>query len=334
MTAHTLSVAPMMEWTDRHFRYLVRLMTKRTRLYTEMITSGALVHGDRDRFLKFDSSEHPVALQLGGSHVDDMRQAAIWGAKAGYDEININVGCPSERVQSGGFGVYLMREPEQVAACVNAMQKEVDVSVTVKCRIGVDDDDSYDFLKYFIDTVANAGCDTFIVHARKALLSGLSPRENREVPELNYQRVYTLKQDYPHLNIIINGGIDSLAQVKTHLLHVDGVMIGRYAYRHPQFLLEVDREIFGMDENRQSMQEIMQQFAHYVSGNIDAGVPLNSMTKHILNAFQGVPGAKHWRRHLSENSHQPGRGAELIHEGLEILNKYQSDDYELASHYG
>ena len=329
---HRLSVAPMMEWTDRHFRYLMRLMTKHTRLYTEMITSGALIHGDRDRFLKFDSSEHPVALQLGGSNVDAMRQSAIWGAQAGYDEININVGCPSERVQSGGFGVYLMREPDLVATCVQAMQKEIDIPVTVKCRIGVDHDDSYNFLKQFIDTVSDAGCSTFIVHARKAWLSGLSPKENREVPQLNYQRVYDLKRDYPELNIILNGGIDSLEHIKLHLQQVDGVMIGRHAYKHPQLLLDVDRAIFHADDAKPSKQDIILQYANYVGDNLEAGVPLNSMTKHLLNVFQGVPGAKQWRRHLSENVHKPGRGVELIHEGLDILHTHQSQAQRIATH--
>ena len=333
MNAPILSIAPMMEWTDRHFRYLVRLMTKHTRLYTEMITSGAVIHGERDRFLKFDASEHPVALQLGGSHPDDMRRAAVWGARAGYDEININVGCPSERVQSGGFGVYLMREPDQVATCVTAMQREIDIPVTVKCRIGVDYDDSYEFLKRFIDTISQAGCNMFIVHARKAWLSGLSPKENREVPELNYPRVYNLKQDYPHLNIIINGGIDSVEQIKTHLHHVNGVMIGRHAYKNPQFLLEVDPMFFGDDANKPNMQEIVQKYAHYVSDNLEAGVPLHSMTRHILNVFQGVPGAKHWRRHLSEHAHKQGRGVELIHEGLDMINRYQSHENEVMSLY-
>ncbi|MEM9103784.1 MAG: tRNA dihydrouridine(20/20a) synthase DusA [Pseudomonadota bacterium] len=321
MTTHTLCIAPMMEWTDRHYRYLVRLMTKHTRLYTEMITSGALIHGDRERFLKFDHSEHPIALQIGGSDADEMRQSAIWGAKAGYDEININVGCPSDRVQSGGFGVYLMREPDQVAKCVKAMQQEVDIPVTVKCRIGMDHDDSYEFLTQFIEPVTSAGCNTFIIHARKAWLTGLSPKQNREVPELDYQRVYQLKQDYPDLNIIINGGIESVDEVKTHLEHVDGVMIGRQAYKHPYFLLNVDKLIYQDDSDEVSLQEVVTQYADYVEANLRDGVHLKSMTKHILNLYQGVPGAKHWRRHLSEHAHQDGRGVELIYEAHEKMKE-------------
>ena len=321
MSTHTLCIAPMMEWTDRHYRYLVRLMTKHTRLYTEMITSSALIHGDKERFLRFDNSEHPVALQLGGSDVDEMRQSAILGAQAGYDEININVGCPSERVQAGGFGVYLMRQPKQIAACVTAMQKEIAIPVTVKCRIGVDDDDSYAFLSRFIDIVSSAGCQTFIIHARKAWLNGLSPKQNREVPELNYQRVYQLKRYYPQLNIIINGGIESIEQIHTHLAHVDGVMIGRQAYKHPHFLLEADHKVYKKPQHATSMDDVVIQYANYVKENLTQGVPLKSMTKHILNLYQGSPGAKHWRRHLSEHAHKAGRGVELIHEAHELMSR-------------
>jgi tRNA-dihydrouridine synthase A len=311
----------MMEWTDRHYRYLVRLMTKHTRLYTEMVTSGALIHGDRERFLKFNQNEHPIALQLGGSEPAEMAQSAKWGENAGYDEININVGCPSDRVQSGRFGVCLMREPKQVANCIDAMREQVNIPITVKCRIGVDNDDSYEFLTQFVDTVINAGCETLIVHARKAWLKGLNPKQNREIPELDYERVYTLKKDYPTLNIVINGGIDSIEQIKKHLQHVDGVMIGRQAYKHPEFLLEVDQEIYQLEETQQvTMNDIVLQYANYVEQNMKAGTPLKSMTKHILNLYQGIPGAKLWRRHLSENMHKPGAGVNLIHQGLKLVN--------------
>lgn len=323
MTDNTfkLSVAPMMEWTDRHYRFLVRLMTRHTRLYTEMVTSGALVHGDRERFLHHHPSEYPLALQLGGSDPHAMQQSAQWGAAAGYDEININVGCPSDRVQSGRFGVCLMREPEQVALCVKAMQTVCDIPITVKCRIGVDEDDSYEFLTRFIDTVSAAGCSTFIIHARKAWLKGLSPKQNREVPELNYQRVYQIKADYPQLNIIINGGILTLPEMQTHLQHVDGVMIGRQAYKHPQFLLEVDRVIFNDQEAvAMTMHDVINTYLDYVEDNLKTGVPLNSMTKHILNCFQGVPGAKCWRRYLSENSHKDNAGTEIISQALSKLH--------------
>ena len=321
MNRRAVCVAPMMEWTDRHYRYLARLMTKYSYLYTEMITSAALVHGDRDRFLSYNHSEHPVALQLGGSDPAEMAQSANWGQIAGYDEININVGCPSDRVQSGRFGVCLMREPEQVAQCVSVMQKEVDIPITVKCRIGVDHDDSYEFLTKFIQTVKSAGCNIFILHARKALLKGLSPKQNREIPELNYERVYTLKNDFPELDIIVNGGIETTKQINNHLQHVDGVMVGRQAYQHPQFLLNIDREIFN-DENAssQTIREIILKYTEYMEDNIRIGIPLKSMAKHILNLYQGVPGAKQWRRHLSENMHKSDVGIELIHQGLEKVN--------------
>lgn len=311
--AFRFCVAPMMEWTDRHYRYLVRLMSRHTRLYTEMVTTGALIHGERERFLKYNSAEHPIALQVGGSDPDAMRQSAEWGELAGYDEININVGCPSDRVQSGRFGVCLMREPEQVAACVRAMRGSTDLPVSVKCRIGVDHEDSYAFLRVFIDTVASAGCNIFILHARKAWLQGLSPKQNREVPELNYARVYQLKKDYPHLTIVVNGGIQTLPEIHSHLKNVDGVMVGRQAYKHPQLLLQIDQALFGAAQPPTSdLHGVVVKYIDYVETNLSQGVPLNSMTKHILNLYQGVPGAKQWRRHLSENSHKSGLGTELI----------------------
>lgn len=315
-----LSVAPMMEWTDRHYRYLVRLMTRHTRLYTEMVTTGALVHGDRERFLKHHQAEHPLALQLGGSDPQAMQQSAYWGEQAGYDEININVGCPSDRVQSGRFGVCLMRAPQQVAHCVEAMRSTCSIPITVKCRIGVDEDDSYEFLTHFIDNVSAAGCTTFIIHARKAWLKGLSPKQNREIPELDYARVYQVKNDYPHLNIIINGGIQTLSEMQTHLQQVDGVMVGRQAYKHPQFLLHVDEQLFSDDSGADiTMHSVINAYINYVDDNLIAGVPLNSMTKHILNCFQGVPGAKCWRRYLSENSHKDNAGTEVIMDALKRL---------------
>ena len=322
MNSHTLCIAPMMEWTDRHYRYLVRLMTKHTRLYTEMVTSGALIHGDRERFLRFNQSEHPIALQLGGSNPVEMAQSAKWGEQSGYDEVNINVGCPSDRVQAGRFGACLMREPEIVAKCIEAMRAEVAIPVTVKCRIGVDNDDSYEFLCDFINAIAVAGCETLIVHARKALLSGLNPKQNREIPPLDYLRVYQLKKDFPRLNIVINGGINSLVEVKDHLNHVDGVMIGRQAYKHPEFLLQVDKEIFSdiSIDNQRSMNDVINEYAVYVEKNLKQGIPLKSMTKHILNVYQGIPGAKRWRRHLSENMHKVDANVDLIYQGLEKLN--------------
>ena len=315
-----LSVAPMMEWTDRHYRYLVRLMTRHTRLYTEMVTTGALMHGDRERFLKHHPAESPLALQLGGSDPQAMQQSACWGEEAGYDEININVGCPSDRVQSGRFGVCLMREPQQVAQCVEAMRAKCSLPITVKCRIGVDEDDSYEFLTRFIDHVSAAGCSTFIIHARKAWLQGLSPKQNREVPELDYARVYQIKTDYPHLNIVINGGIETLSDMQAHLRQVDGVMVGRQAYKHPQFLLQVDKQLFSDHSSSDiTMHSVINTYVNYVDDNLSAGVPLNSMTKHILNCFQGVPGAKRWRRYLSENSHKENAGVDIIEHALKQL---------------
>lgn len=316
------AVAPMMEWTDRHFRYLARLMSRQTLLYTEMITSSALVHGDRERFLQFNPCEHPIALQLGGSDPRDMASSANWGEEAGYDEININVGCPSDRVQSGKFGVCLMKEPQLVAECVTAMRNESSLPITVKCRIGVDEFDSYEFLIEFIQAIADSGCHTFIVHARKAWLKGLNPKQNREVPELDYQRVYDLKKEFPELKIIINGGIDSIEQVKQHLNHVDGVMIGRYAYKQPKFLLQVDHQLFGKPQDiSATLENVISEYTKYMQQNISVGVPFKCMAKHMLNLYQNVPGAKLWRRHLSENMHMPGAGVELVDQGLELLNK-------------
>lgn len=321
--SHRLCIAPMMEWSDRHYRYLARLMTKHTRLYTEMVTTGALIHGDRQRFLQFNTSEHPIALQLGGSDPLEMAQSAKWGEQAGYDEININVGCPSDRVQAGMFGVCLMRESKLVAECVQAMRNAVTLPITVKCRLGVDHDDSYDFLRDFIDAIREAGCNTVILHARKAWLKGLNPKQNREIPPLNYERVYQVKNDYPDLNIVINGGINSTEEVKLHLQKVDGVMIGRHAYKHPEFLLNIDMEIFDEQRDKQIfISEVINQYALYVEENLRAGVPLKSMTKHILNLYQGVPGAKKWRRHLSENMHKSNANVDLIYQSLELVANY------------
>ncbi len=312
----------MMEWTDRHFRYLVRIMSSNARVYTEMVTSSALVHGDRNRLLQFNLAEHPIALQLGGNKPAEMAMAAKWGEEAGYNEININVGCPSDRVQSGNFGVCLMKDPKIVAECVSSMRQETDIPITVKCRIGVDDFDQYEFLTEFIQTVSDAGCQTFIVHARKAWLNGLNPKQNREIPELDYPRVYRLKDDYPHLRIIINGGVSSTEEIKKHLTNVDGVMIGRHAYKHPQFLLQVDKEIFG-DKNihSKSLDDVSLRYAQYIEENMKYGVPFKCMAKHMLGLYQNVAGAKQWRRYLSENMHKPGAGVDIIFQGMELMRK-------------
>ena len=297
-----LSVAPMMDWTDRHCRYFHRLLAPHARLYTEMVTSAALVHGDRQRLLGFDDAEHPVALQLGGSDPQELAQAARIGAEFGYDEINLNVGCPSDRVQSGRFGACLMHEPALVADCFTSMREAVTIPVTIKCRLGVDDQDEYADLQHFIETVAARGCGIFIVHARKAWLKGLSPKENREVPPLNYQRVYQLKRDFPALTILINGGIQSLAEVRTHLVHTDGVMLGRTAYHEPYRLAELEHALFGTP--LPDRMALIRQMREYTERHLAEGGKLNHISRHLLGLFQGLPGARGWRRHLSENAHR------------------------------
>lgn len=309
----------MMDWTDRHERYFLRLLSRHALLYTEMITTGAILHGDRARFLRFDPAEHPVALQLGGAVPDDLARAAAFGAAAGYDEINLNVGCPSDRVQNARFGACLMAEPELVAACVGAMCAAVDIPVTVKTRIGIDDQDSYGFLARFIETVADAGCRTFILHARKAWLSGLSPKENREIPPLRYDVVHQIKADFPELEIIVNGGIRTLDQAKAQLAHVDGVMIGRAAYQNPYCLTEW-RALFDVTEPAPSRFEIVERLLPYVEAQRAEGVPLKAITRHILGLFNGLPGARAWRRHLSEGAHREGAGVEVIRDALHQIH--------------
>jgi tRNA-dihydrouridine synthase A len=307
-----LSVAPMLDWTDRHCRYFLRLITRRTLLYTEMVTTGALIHGDRERHLTFDPAEHPVALQLGGSSPADLATCAGIAEDFGYDEVNLNVGCPSDRVQNGRFGACLMAEPALVAECVAAMKAAAAVPVTVKTRIGIDHRDSYEELVGFVAQVAGAGCDALIVHARKAWLQGLSPRENREVPPLRYEVVARLKHDFPALRIAINGGVTTLAQASALLETLDGVMIGREAYQNPWILAEADPVIFGDSAPAPSSHEVLEAYLPYVARNLSAGVPLNAMTRHILGLFQGRRGARAWRRHLSENAHRPGAGIEVL----------------------
>ncbi|MFW2133004.1 tRNA dihydrouridine(20/20a) synthase DusA [Ectothiorhodospira haloalkaliphila] len=313
---HRFCVAPMMEWTDRHCRYFLRLLSQRAFLYTEMVTTGALIHGDRERFLAFDPAEHPVALQLGGSEPEDLARCAVMAQEAGYDEVNLNVGCPSDRVSSGRFGASLMREPERVADCVRAMGEAVDIPVTVKHRIGIDDLDSYEFLAGFVDKVASAGCQLFIVHARKAWLQGLSPKQNREIPPLCYERVHQLKADFPHLAIIINGGLTTLEACQAQLEHVDGVMVGREAYYNPGILADVDRLLYGEQGPAPTPHEVVERFVPYVEARLAEGVPLQAMTRHILGLFPGMPGARAWRRHISENAHRDGAGVEVILEAL------------------
>lgn len=312
-----LSVAPMMDWTDRDFRYLLRLISRHTLLYTEMVTTGALIHGDRARFLAHDAAEYPLALQLGGSDPKDLALCAKMGEDAGYQEININVGCPSERVQSGSFGACLMAEPELVAECVAAMKQAVSIPVTVKTRLGIDDFDSYEFLTAFIEPSRDAGCEFFILHARNAWLKGLSPKENRDVPPLNYERVYQVKQDYPDLHIDINGGVHTLDEALEHLKHIDGVMMGRAIYHNPYLLAEADAKIYGLDDPVLSRVQVIEAMLPYMEQRMTEGRPLKSMTRHMLGVFQGQRGARAWRRHLSENAHLPDAGIEVIKDALQ-----------------
>jgi tRNA-dihydrouridine synthase A len=314
--SHRFCVAPMMDWTDRHDRYFLRLISARARLYTEMITTGALIHGDRDRFLRFDAAEHPVALQLGGSEPDALARCAEFGAAAGYDEINLNCGCPSDRVQEANFGACLMEVPRYVAAGVAAMRAATHLPVTVKCRIGIDDSEEYPFLKTFIETVAAAGCDTFIVHARKAWLSGLSPKENREIPPLQYATVYRLKREFPQLRIVINGGIKTLEACVEHLRHVDGVMLGREAYENPFLLAQADHLLFGDAAVALTREQVVRRLLPYVARELAAGTPLAHMTRHILGLYRGQAGGRAFRRVLSQQAHLPGAGIGVLEAAL------------------
>ncbi|MGQ0587837.1 MAG: tRNA dihydrouridine(20/20a) synthase DusA [Gammaproteobacteria bacterium] len=314
--SHRLCVAPMMDWTDRHDRYFLRLITRRARLYTEMITTGALIHGDRARFLRFDATEHPVALQLGGADAEALARCAEFGAQAGYDEINLNCGCPSDRVQEAQFGACLMKSPSQVAAGVAAMRAAVALPVTVKCRIGVDDSEEYAFLRAFVDAVAAAGCGTFIVHARKAWLSGLSPKENREIPPLCYETVYRLKQDYPQLQVVINGGIRLLSACDEHLRHVDGVMLGREAYENPWLLAEADARLFGDAATGSTREQVLRRMLPYVARELAGGTPLAHITRHVLGLYRGRPGGRAFRRVISQQAHRPGAGVEVLEAAL------------------
>lgn len=309
----------MMECTDRHDRYFLRLISRHTLLYTEMITTGALRYGDAARLLAYHPTERPVAVQLGGSDPREMAKCGRMVQDWGYDEININVGCPSDRVQSGRFGACLMEEPEKVAACVDALNRAVDIPVTVKTRIGIDQRDSYEDLVYFVETVAGAGCRTFIIHARKAWLRGLSPKENREIPPIRHDVVRRLKQDLPQLEIIINGGITTLEDAQQHLEKVDGVMLGREAYRNPYLLAWVDHLFFDDRHPIPSRLQIVERFIPYVEQQLASGVYLSRMTRHILGLFQGVRGAKAWRRYMSENAHRAGAGVETIRGGLQKM---------------
>jgi tRNA-dihydrouridine synthase A len=316
---HRFCIAPMMDWTDTHCRVLHRLLTRHARLYTEMITAEAVIRGNRARLLAFDTSEHPVALQLGGSEPRRLAEAAKIAADVGYDEINLNVGCPSDRVQSGRFGACLMREPDLVAECVSAMRAAVAIPVTVKCRLGVDDQEPHRSLRLMLERCEAAGVGVFIVHARKAWLDGLSPKENRDVPPLDYELVYQVRRENPHLTIVINGGIANLDACSSHLEKVDGVMLGRAAYHVPAMLAEVDARFFA--GATRDLDAAVDAYLRYVRRKLDDGVPLNAMTKHMLGLFNGRPGARLFRRHLSENATRTGANVQTLRDALAHLGR-------------
>lgn len=314
--ADRFSIAPMLDWTDRHCRYFHRQLTSQTLLYTEMVTTGAIIHGKGD-YLAYSQAEHPVALQLGGSDPAALAQCAQLAEARGYDEINLNVGCPSDRVQNGRFGACLMGEAALVAECIRAMRDVVSIPVTVKTRIGIDEQDSYQFLCDFIGTVArDGGCQSFTLHARKAWLSGLSPKENREIPPLDYPRVYQIKQDFPHLNIGINGGVKSLDEAVEHLKYVDGVMMGREAYQNPGILAQVDQRIYGQSCAQPDPVAVVRAMYPYIEAELSQGTYLGHITRHMLGLFQGIPGARQWRRYLSENAHKPGADVSVLERAL------------------
>lgn len=302
----------MMDWTDRHCRYFHRLLSPNTLLYTEMVTTGAILYGDKERFLQFNSEEHPVALQLGGSDPKALAQCAAIAEEFGYDEVNLNCGCPSDRVQSGAFGACLMSTPELVAECVDAMGAACRIPVTVKCRIGVDDQDEYQDLQRFTEAMVDAQCQSLTVHARKAWLQGLSPKENRDIPPLNYPRVYQLKESFPDLEIVINGGIDDIEAVKSHLGKVDGVMMGRSAYHNPWLLTEVESQIFQQEPRFSNPLEALDAMLPYIEEQLGRGVRLNAISKHLLGLFQGRPGTKLFKRYISEHAFKKGAGAEVL----------------------
>ncbi len=308
--------APMMDWSDRHCRYFWRLLSQHAVLYTEMVTTGALIHGDQERFLRFHPAEQPLALQLGGSDPNALASCAALAEKWGYDEVNLNCGCPSDRVQNGRIGACLMAEPELVRDCMSAMIERVKIPVTIKHRIGIDDMEDYDGLIHFVDTVAQSGCSTFIIHARKAWLQGLSPKQNRDIPPLDYELVARIKRERPELEIIINGGITHLEQCQTLLQEVDGVMLGREIYANPYLLAEVDKTIYASTTPTPSRLEVMKQFMTYMQAELEQGTRLNQMTRHILGLYQGLPGARQFRRVISENAHKKDAGLEVVSQAL------------------
>jgi len=315
-TVNPLSIAPMMAFTDRYYRYFLRLITKEALLYTEMITTDAILHGDKNRLLGFDSSEHPIAVQLGGFDPKHLAECAKICEEYGYDEINLNVGCPSDRVKNGSFGACLMSNPELVRDCVAAMIDEVKIPVTVKCRIGIDELDSYEYFSNFVSTVAESGCKTFIVHARKAWLNGLSPKENREVPPLDYERVKRLKDEYPELNIIVNGGIRNHDDIDCHLQTFDGVMLGRTVLDDPYILSEIDKRYFNSDSQALTRDEIATKYLNYLENELSNGTKYSTLARHLVNLFHGQPGARNWRRTVSDTISSGNYDTEVLHKAV------------------
>lgn len=310
----------MLDWTDRHERYFLRLMSRHAYLYTEMVTTGALIYGNRNRYLQFNAEEHPVALQLGGSDPKDLTECAKMAQDYGYNEININVGCPSARVQKGAFGACLMAEPQLIAECIDTMSLAVNIPITVKNRIGIDEQNEEQSLRQFIDVVSQSGCNTFIIHARKAWLKGLSPKENRDVPPLNYDLVHQIKREYPQLEIIINGGIKTMESSLEHLQAVDGVMLGREVYHNPYLMMQVDATIYSDEVATQSRKQVLQQYFPYIEQQMGQGVYLKQLSRHLLGLFHGIPGAKAWRRHVSENAYKEGAGIEVLLQAMELVS--------------
>ncbi len=317
--SHRFCIAPMLDWSDRHARYFWRLLSEHALLYTEMITTGALLRGAAERFLHYDEIEHPLALQLGGSDPTELAACVRLAQQWGYDEVNLNCGCPSDRVQNGAFGACLMARPELVADCIKAMQDASSLPITIKHRIGIDALDSYEHMAEFVGTVAATGCTTFIVHARKAWLKGLSPKENRQLPPLRYDDVYRLKRDFPHLNVVINGGINSLDECSTHLQHVDGVMLGRAAYHDPYLLSKVDQQLFAVTTPLQTRAAVLERLIPYIEQQMQRGATLHHITRHILGLYQGEPGARRFRRILSEGAPRAGAGIEVLTEALAAI---------------
>lgn len=326
---YQVSVAPMMDWTDRHYRYFMRQITKKTLLYTEMVTTGAILFGDKNKHLEFSDLENPLVLQLGGDNPDQLSECAKIAQNYGYSEVNLNVGCPSERVQQGNFGACLMATPQLVAQCVAKMQSVIEIPVTVKNRIGIDDNDSYENLYNFVKIVSEAGCQRFIIHARKAILKGLSPKENRTIPPLKYDFVYNLKKDFPQLIIEINGGIKTLEEVKDHLKYTDGVMLGRAAYENPYIFSKIDSEIFNENTEIPTRREIIENMIPYLENNLKKDIWINKTLIHILGLFNNQPGSKIWKRYLSENMHKKNSDISILTEAIKLMSDDILDSKDL-----